>query len=116
VVLTGTIQRLESQTAAKYRNPESKGITAVACRNVPTIDDLLADALIQKVMQADRVEPHALRNLLDRTAHRIADSRCGGSVQVGQDLGWRGSSRGPLLLMRPATRMMGGERGASLCD
>jgi hypothetical protein len=36
-------------------------------------------------------------------------------VQVGQDLGRRGSFRGPLLLMRPTTRTTGGECGASLC-
>jgi hypothetical protein len=87
----------------------------MAYRNAPTIDDLLADALIQKVMRADRVEPQTLKDLLDGTARRIADSRRAGSVQVGQDLGRRGSFRGPLLLMRPTTRTTGGECGASLC-
>jgi hypothetical protein len=87
----------------------------MAYRNAQTIDDLLADALIQKVMRADRVEPQALKDLLDGTARRIADSRRAGSVQVGQDLGRRGSFRGPLLLMRPTTRTTGGECGASLC-
>ena len=43
-----------------------------------TIDDLLADSLIQKVMLADRVEPQALRTLLDGTARRIAEfAACG---------------------------------------
>jgi hypothetical protein len=87
----------------------------MAHRNAPTIDDLLADSLIQKVMHADRVEPHALRSLLDKTARRIADSRRASAVQVGQDLGRRGSFRGPLLMMRPTTRTAGGECGASLC-
>jgi hypothetical protein len=87
----------------------------MAYRNAQTIDDLLADALIQKVMRADRVEPQALKDLLDGTARRIADSRRAGSVQVGQDLGRRGSFRGPLLLMRPTTLTTGGECGASLC-
>jgi hypothetical protein len=77
-----------------------------------TIDDLLADSLVQKVMLADHVEPQALKSLLEGTAHRIAESRRGATVQVGQDLGRRGSFRGPLLLMRRAT---GGECGASLC-
>jgi hypothetical protein len=79
-----------------------------------TIDDLLADSLIQRVMLADHVEPQALKTLLDGTARRIADSRRAASVQVGQDLGRRGFFRGPLLLMRPTTRA-GGECGASLC-
>jgi hypothetical protein len=84
----------------------------MAYRSAQTIDDLLADALIQKVMLADHVEPQALKNLLEGTARRIADSRRAATVQVGQDLGRRGSFRGPLLLMRPATR---GECGVSLC-
>ena len=87
----------------------------MAHRYVPTIDDLLADTLIQKVMLADRVEPQALKTLLDGTARRIADSRRASAVQVGQDLGRRGSFRGPLLLMRPTTRTTGGECRASLC-
>ena len=47
----------------------------MAHRNAPTIDDLLADALIQKVMRADHVEPQALRSLLDgarRSPRRLA--------------------------------------------
>ena len=87
----------------------------MAYRNAPTIDDLLADPLIQKVMQADHVEPQALRGLLNGTARRISDSRRASAVQVGQDLGRRGSFRGPLLLMRPTTRTTGSECGASLC-
>ena len=87
----------------------------MANQNAPTIDHLLADPLIQKVMRADRVEPLALRNLLDVTARRIAESRRAGAVQVGQDLGRRGSFRGPLLLMRPTRSATGGECGASLC-
>ena len=87
----------------------------MAYRSAETIDDLLADSLIQKVMRADRVEPQALRTLLDGTARRIAESRRAAAVQVGQDLGRRGSFRGPLLLMRPATRSTGGQCGASLC-
>src|ERR1700742_5074318 len=57
------------------RNP------AMAYRSAETIDDLLADSLIQKVMLADHVEPKALKPLLDRTARRLADSRRAGVVQ-----------------------------------
>ncbi|MFZ0601323.1 MAG: hypothetical protein WAN05_08175 [Roseiarcus sp.] len=87
----------------------------MAYPNAPTIDHLLADPLIQKVMRADRVEPLALRSLLDGTARRIAEARRAATVQVGQDLGRRGFFRGPLLLMRPAPSATSGECGASLC-
>jgi hypothetical protein len=87
----------------------------MAYRSAQTIDDLLADSLIQKVMLADRVEPQALRSLLDGTARRLADTRRAATLQLGQDLGRRGFFRGPLLLMRPTTRATGGECGASLC-
>jgi hypothetical protein len=87
----------------------------MADRYALTIDGLLADALIQQVMRADRVEPQALKDLLDGAARRIADPRRAGSVQVGPDLGRRGSFRDPLLLMRPTARTTEGECGASLC-
>ena len=87
----------------------------MAYRNAETIDDLLADSLIQKVMLADHVEPQALKTMLDGTARRLADSRRAATVQVGQDLGRRGFFRGSLLLMRPTARTTGGECGASLC-
>ena len=38
----------------------------------PTIDDLLADSLVQTVMRADHVEPQALKTLLNGVANRIA--------------------------------------------
>ena len=87
----------------------------MAYRSAQTVDDLLADSLIQKVMLADHVEPQALKTLLDGTARRIAESRRAATAQVGQDLGRRGFFRGPLLLMRPTGRATGGECGASLC-
>jgi len=86
----------------------------MAHQNAPTIDDLLADPLIQKVMYADRVEPQALRNLLTGTARRLGDSMRASSVQLTQELGRRGSMRGPLALMRPSARVAEGECGASL--
>ena len=87
----------------------------MAYGSAQTIDDLLADSLIQKVMLADRVEPQALKTMLEGTARRLADSRPAAAVQVGQDLGRRGLFRGPLLLMQPTTRSSGGACGASLC-
>ena len=44
----------------------------MAYRNAQTIDDLLADALIQKVMRADRVEPPGAETYWTETARRIA--------------------------------------------
>jgi hypothetical protein len=87
----------------------------MAYGSAQTIDDLLADSLIQKVMLADHVEPQALRTLLDGTARRIADSRRVPAVQVGQDLRRRGPFRQQLLLMRPTPRATSGQCGASLC-
>jgi hypothetical protein len=40
-----------------------------------TVDDLLADPLIQMVMQADRVDAPALRGLFSGVATQIADDR-----------------------------------------
>jgi len=114
---TGTIPRLSSQIAAgnDAGRPVERN-TSMAYRSAETIDDLLADSLIRKVMLADRVEPDALKTLLDGTARRLADARRAVAVQVGQDLGRRGFVRGPLLLMRPTPRSTGGGQcGASLC-
>ncbi len=43
--------------------------------HVPTVDELLADGLVQAVMQADHVEPAELRTLLSGVARRIARRR-----------------------------------------
>ena len=40
-----------------------------------TIDDLLADTLIQAIMRADHVEPQALKSILNGVAGRIAGAR-----------------------------------------
>jgi hypothetical protein len=47
----------------------------------PTIDDLLADSLIQTVMRADHVEPQALRSLMHGVASQVAESRGLGARQ-----------------------------------
>ena len=87
----------------------------MAHRNAPTIDDLLADALIQKVMRADRVEPQALKVLLQGTARRVVDARRAGSAHLGRDLRRRVAPRAPLILIAPATRATGRECGAAVC-
>jgi hypothetical protein len=87
----------------------------MAHRNASAIDDLLADALIKKVMRADRVEPQALKVLLQGAARRIADARRMRSVDVRRDLGRRAGSRAPLLLMRPATPAAARECEAAVC-
>ena len=43
----------------------------------PTFDELLADGLVQAVMQADHVESSELRTLLSGVARRIANRREG---------------------------------------
>lgn len=46
-------------------------------RPTPTFDDLIGDSLIRAVMQADRVEPEALRTLLAGAAARLDAGRHG---------------------------------------
>jgi hypothetical protein len=45
--------------------------------HAPTVDELLADGLVQAVMRADHVEPNELRALLGGVAGRIARRREG---------------------------------------
>jgi hypothetical protein len=47
----------------------------MSLNHIPTVDELLADGLVQAVMQADRVEPSQLRTLLGGVADRIARRR-----------------------------------------
>ena len=47
----------------------------MSLRHSPTVDDLMADSLIQAVMRADRVEPQALKSLLNSAALRIGAGR-----------------------------------------
>jgi hypothetical protein len=48
----------------------------------PTVDDLMGDSLIQAVMRADRVEPQALKLLLNSAALRIGAGRRGRALTV----------------------------------
>jgi len=47
----------------------------MSLNHLPSVDDLLADGLIQAVMRADHVEPTELRTLLSGVAGRIARRR-----------------------------------------
>jgi hypothetical protein len=47
----------------------------MSLNHLPSVDELLADGLIQAVMQADHVEPAELRTLLSGVAGRIARRR-----------------------------------------
>jgi hypothetical protein len=47
----------------------------MSLRHSPTVDDLMADSLIQAVMRADRVEPQALKSLLNNAALRVDAGR-----------------------------------------
>jgi hypothetical protein len=60
--------------------------SAMSLRHSPTIDELLSDSLIQAVMRADKVEPQALRTLLDGVAGRIVAA------------GWEREPRSPVAL------------------
>ena len=49
---------------------KTKG-SAMSLSYHPTVDDLLADSLIQAVMRADHVEPETLKTMLGGVASRI---------------------------------------------
>lgn len=67
----------------------------------PHIDELLADPIIQMVMQADHVEPLALKGLMIRaTARRPARALAFGSVRL------PGQAR-PLRLQPPSAYKRG---------
>jgi hypothetical protein len=55
-------------------SPKLKG-RVMSLSPVPTVDELLADGLVQAVMQADHVEPAQLKKLLSGVAGRIARRR-----------------------------------------
>jgi hypothetical protein len=54
----------------------------MSLRHSPTVDDLMADSLIQAVMRADHVEPQALKSLLNSAALRIGAARRGRALTV----------------------------------
>jgi hypothetical protein len=84
-----------------------------------TLDDLLADSLIQTVMQADRVEPEAVRALMDGAARRLAAGRASqhNGVAFARAVGYgRAAFRAthPPLASRPL-RARSGDRAALCC-
>jgi hypothetical protein len=65
---------MSTETPAQTLVAKPKGSVMLLRRNL-TLDDLLADSLIQTIMQADRVEPETVRALMDGAARRLAAGR-----------------------------------------
>jgi hypothetical protein len=86
-----------------------------------TIDELLADPLIQTVMRADQVEPQALRALLNGAAshiiatHRERAAERSGVVFVRSPSERRGRETDAPLAARQTARVRGGDRRSALC-
>ena len=86
-----------------------------------TIDELLADSLIQTLMRADQVEPQALRALLNGAASRITATRRAraaersGVVFVRSKSERRGREPDAPLVARRAPRVRGGDCRSALC-
>ena len=86
-----------------------------------TIDELLADPLIQTVMRADQVEPQALKALLNGAASRITATRReraaerSGVVFVRSPSERRGREPDAPPAARRATRVRGGDCRSALC-
>ena len=70
----------------------------MSLRQSETIDELLGDSLVQAVMRADNVEPHALRTLLADAAFRLG-ARVGRKPGTGSRL-----SRATQFDRRPTSR------------
>jgi hypothetical protein len=92
----------------------------MSLRHGPTLDDLLADSLIQTVMRADHVEPEALKTLLNGAARRIAAGRAsqrGGAVfvRLGDDSRTASCAARPPIDVRRSRRVHGGDCGTALC-
>jgi hypothetical protein len=89
----------------------------------PTIDDLLADSLIQTVMRADHVEPQAVRSLMRGVASRIGAQSRGVAPQrpavvfVGSPNDRRTAYRGgnPTPAVRRPGRARDADCGSALC-
>jgi hypothetical protein len=67
-----------------------------------SIDDLLADPLIQAVMKADRVEPAALKSLLTDAAVRLARPAPRPLAINAENVRFSGQRRAPLRIGSPA--------------
>jgi hypothetical protein len=70
--------------------------------SLQSIDDLLADPLIQAVMKADHVEPAALKSLLADTAVRLARPAPRPLAINPANVRFAGQKRPPLRLSAPA--------------
>ncbi len=85
----------------------------------PTLDELIGDSLIQRVMRADRVEPEALKALLQGAAGRIAEARASRAdmVFVNAPENRRSALRRPNAPApaRRAARPLGDDCGSALC-
>jgi hypothetical protein len=86
----------------------------------PTVDELLADGLIQVVMQADHVESNELRTLLNGAAGRIARRRESVTRPAETLLAWPSVDRRPTsgratapARVRPA--LLADPCGSALC-
>jgi hypothetical protein len=85
----------------------------------PTIDELLADGLVQAVMRADHVEPRQLKTLLNDIAGRIARRR-ESEWQAARPfavprLEWRPDADGANALARALPAPVENACGAGLC-
>ena len=87
--------------------------------HAPTVDELLADGLVQAVMQADHVEPTELRTLLSGVARRIARRREGerkaARFFATPRLEWRTNSSDASALARVLPLPVADPCGARLC-
>ena len=87
--------------------------------HAPTVDELLADGLVQAVMRADRVEPGELRTLLSGVAGRIARRRQGERKALRffatPRLEWRPNAEGANALARALPAPLAEVCGAGRC-
>jgi len=87
--------------------------------HAPTVDELLADGLVQAVMQADHVEPAELKSLLggvaDRIARRRQSERKALRFFATPRLEWRPNAEGANALSRALPPPVAEICGAGLC-
>jgi hypothetical protein len=91
----------------------------MSLNHVPTVDELLADGLVQALMRADHVEPAELRTLLGGVAGRIARQRRGDRKAMRffatPRLEWRPAAEGENALPRALLSSVAKACGAGLC-